>query len=130
MEERKIVIQGQVPSQKNSKTISYNYRTGRPFIRTEDRVKVWQLASSMLLRGIPPIHNEVSIDMWFFNKDRRKRDIDNMMTSVLDLLKNNEIIDDDNCFVVRELSGSFCGVDKNNPRVEVYVRKIDISRIV
>lgn len=119
------IIEGQVPAQKNSKRISYNRATGKPFIRTEERVKVWQEIARLSLLRVKPIHGTVDIEMSFYNKDKRKRDIDNMVTSVLDALKNRQIIDDDNCFVVRKVTGEFMGVDPTKPCVEVSITHVD-----
>ena len=116
-----IAIHGQVPAQKNSKQIAYNPKTRKPFIMTNSRVKEWQMSAAVDLLGVSFIPGEVKISMKFWNIDFRKRDIDNMMTSILDLLKNNGVIEDDNCFVVKKISGEFVGVDKKDPRAEIIV---------
>lgn len=118
-------IGGQVVSQKNSKQIAYNKRTGKAFIMSSKRVQDWKKSSEKYLYNIPRIDGPVEITMTFFNQDRRKRDIDNLQTSVLDLLKNNLIIEDDNCFIVQKISSIFGGIDKTNPRVEVLIKSLD-----
>jgi hypothetical protein len=40
---------GPVPTKKNSKQISRNRRTGKPFIRTDDDIKAWTDAAILLL---------------------------------------------------------------------------------
>lgn len=121
-----ITLHGQVPAQKNSKQIAYNPKTKKPFIMTSSRVKDWQMSAAVDLLGIEYVDGPVEIGIKFWNVDARKRDIDNMITSILDLLKNNKIIEDDNCFVIKKISGEFMGIDKNNPRAEIYIQSLDI----
>lgn len=121
----KIILQGQVPAQKNNKRVVYNRRTGKPFIISDAKVKNWQAKGFVQLKSVSPVVGAVEIEMVFYNKDKRKRDIDNMLTSVLDLLKNSGIIEDDNCFIVQKLSARFGGVDKINPRAEVSIITLD-----
>lgn len=125
MDYRHLVISGQVPAQKNSKKVAYNKSTGKPFIMTEARVKEWQSLAKKEVSQIEPLEGAVEIEMVFYNKDARKRDLDNMMTSVLDVLKNTKIIDDDNCLVARRISGEFGGIDKENPRMECTIIRLD-----
>lgn len=121
-----ITIHGQVPAQKNGKQIAYNPKTRKPFIMTNSRIKEWQMGAAFDLLGVEYIAGPVKIEMKFWNIDSRKRDVDNMITSVLDLLKNNGVIEDDNCFVLRKVSGEFMEIDKINPRVEVSIQTLDI----
>ena len=72
----------------------------------------------------PHIEGAVMIKFVFTHKDKRPRDIDNEQTSVLDLLKNMNIIEDDNCFVVRKTISEFAGVDPNNAGVDIFITKI------
>lgn len=120
-------LKGQVPAQKNTKQVAYNRRTGRPFIMTSKSTKDWQLMAANQLRvlNIKPFEGEVSIECVFFHKDKRKRDIDNELASIMDLLKNNGIIEDDNCFVVREIKLSFGGIDKDNPGAKIAINNLD-----
>ena len=64
---------------------------------------------------------EVSIFIW--TKDRTRRDLDNQATSILDALVAAGVIPDDSMKYVISLQVEFMGVDKNDPRAEVTVRK-------
>ena len=116
---------GQVPAQKNSKTVAYNRATGKPFIMSNDNVRVWKVATAYDIPAGSVIHGSVEVEITLWNKDARKRDIDNMATSILDLLKNNGVIDDDNCFIVKKLIVIFGGVDREQPRAEINIKSID-----
>lgn len=123
----KFFIKTNIPSQKNSKMIAFNKSTNRPFIMSNPKVKEWQVETAKSLIGLPNIFGPVEISMKFVHKDRRKKDIDNEQTSILDLLKNNGIIEDDNCFIVRKLNAEFVGIDKDNYGVEIEIKKINID---
>ena len=69
---------------------------------------------------------EVRCRIW--TPDRRKRDIDNILKIILDGLVSVGALDDDTITVVRKLSGEWMGVDKENPRVEVTVRVLELGR--
>ena len=117
-----------IPSQKNSKMIAYNKSTGRPFVMSNPKVKQWQSEVASMLYGLPKIVGPVKISMEFIHKDRRKKDLDNECTSILDALKNNRIIEDDNCDIVREISLKFSGVNKERYGVEINIEKIKIDK--
>lgn len=119
-----IILEGQVVSQKNDKFAVINKRTGKPFIMSNKNVQAWKTNVAWQLKPIESVEGQVRIDMIFYNKDNRRRDLDNMATSVLDALKNAGTIEDDNCFVVRELCAKFGGVDRNRPRVEIVLTRL------
>lgn len=112
MEQKTFFIEGQVPAQKNAKKSFINRRTGKPFIMTDPKVKAWQEdASKQLIEAhITPFKGVVGVSAIFYHKDKRKRDIDNELASIMDLLKNNGIIEDDNCFIVPDIHIVFGGV--------------------
>lgn len=125
MPKLKIILYGQVPSQKNGKMIAINKHTNRPFVASNKNVREWkQNVALQLTQGkYECIKGQVKISIIFYNKDQRKRDLDNMTTSVLDTLKNSNIIEDDNCFIVNEVHSYFGGVEKYNPRAEVIIEQ-------
>ena len=122
-------IQGTVPSLKNSKQI-FRTKDGRPFITSSKQSKQWHHSASVdiLRQRLQPLHideeHPVRLQMVFYNHDKRRRDIDNQTSTVMDLIKDAGLIPDDNCFIVRQVIGIFGGVDNDNPRCE-----IDISHI-
>lgn len=119
----KIILYGQVISQKNSKMIAINKHTNKPFVASNKNVREWKQNVALQLSKFEHVSGQVRIGIKFYNKDQRKRDLDNMTTSVLDALKNSNIIEDDNCFIVTELHSYFGGIDKNNPRAEILIEQ-------
>lgn len=118
----KITIFGQCPSMKNGKNVGVNPRTGRVFVTSNKIVKAWQDQASKQLKNYRgTAEGPLFIMMVFYNGDKRKRDMDNQASSVLDLLVKSGLIEDDNCFVITRLCLAFGGVDRENPRVEVTI---------
>lgn len=121
----KLLIPGNVPSQKNRKIISQNRATGRPFLRTAPQVKVWQTMAERELReqfyGYKVTDYPISLNIAVYFNDLRKRDLDNALGSIMDALVAAEIIEDDNNKFVDSISISYGGLDKLSPRAEVFL---------
>ena len=62
--------------------------------------------------------------MVFYNKDNVRHDLDNMASSILDLLVDVGYLEDDCCGIVNRLIISFGGLDRKNPRVEVTITEL------
>jgi hypothetical protein len=110
----KIVITGRCPSKKNSR---------RPFIRggrimnfpSKDYV-AWHKVASKELTGSKKIESDfLVIKFWF--PDNRRTDLSNKAESIMDLLVDNGLLQDDCWQVIRSLTLQSEGVDKTNPRV-------------
>lgn len=121
----KLTILGNTPSQKNRKIISVNRATGRPFLRSAPAVKAWQESAVLQLKtqfknykvtGYP-----ISLNVEIYYDSKRRHDLDNALSSVLDALVAAEVIPDDSTEFVECISVSFGGVDKINARSEVWL---------
>lgn len=121
----KLTYRGVIYSKKNSKSIIKNRRTGKPMIVASKRAKDMEknMASEFSAqRGEhSTINRPSSVCMKLYRKDNIKRDLDNVATSVLDGLVRGKVIVDDNYSIVKSLHIEDCGVDKNNPRVEIEI---------
>lgn len=126
----KFNIAGQVPSKKNNKRLLKNSRTGKMFIASSEKFNEWHNQAMMDLcfrlnkdRGVF-CDKQVEIELTFYNSDNRRHDLDNMISSVLDLLVDAEFIDDDCCRIVNKVVAIFGGVDRQTPRVEVEINSV------
>lgn len=108
-----ITIPGEVPSKKNSRI---NTRSGRSF--PSKKYQEWHDMASLYLRNKSPINTPVRITINFTHGTLRRRDSDNAVSSILDLLVDNRIIPDDNWRIVRQIivnneykkNGAFCEI--------------------
>lgn len=134
----KIVIHGQTPSQKNNKQIGHNKYTGKMFVTSSNKVKDWQEDALRQLLQVKEKYTErVQIDYMFYVKDNVQRDIDNMITSVNDILQNANsekelkngkiknkkgtgIIKGDNWQLLK-IGSADAEIDKENPRAEIVI---------
>ena len=113
-----------IPSQKNSKRIAINKRTGRPFVMSDQRIKDWRNQASVFLPN-ENVKGRVEIEFNFTHKDKRRHDLDNEVSSLLDLFVLKGLIEDDSCFIVNKITANFVGVDKDNYGVEVLIKTVD-----
>lgn len=117
----KIIILGRIPSKKNSRI---NTRSGRSF--PSSKYTAWHKDASLQIKGAEKIPNGSFISLHFFMPDNRRTDLSNKAESVMDLLVDNGIIEDDCWQVIPILSLKGCGIDRENPRVEIYVTTVPI----
>lgn len=105
----RITINGATPSKKNSRI---NTRSGRSF--PSSKYTAWhKLASNQLAEISPFTCRKLTIS--FIAGDRRKFDLTNKAESIMDLLVDNGLIEDDNYSIIPELTLKFGGYEKDNP---------------
>ena len=117
----KFTLNSNIPSKKNSKQIVS--AGGRYVLLPSNKHKDWHTEQMWKLKMLKiPVQTEpVCIEMTFYAETKAKGDLDNKATSVLDLMKDVGIIEDDNWYVVPSLILKFGGQDKLSPRCEVLV---------
>lgn len=124
---------GQVTGKKNSKTIAFNRRTGKPFVRMNDKAKMQELEMVLAFKedfrsqgfkydAFKNTTVEVRVEIW--NKDNRKHDLDNQVSTVLDALVKAKVIFDDSQNTVIKLVVEYKGVDKYDPRAEITISEV------
>lgn len=120
-----ITILGVVPSLKNNKQLFINRRTGKHFITSSQKTKDWNTDALLQLRGIAPI-TQYPVVMYatFYVKDNRRRDIDNMLSSCLDIIVKAGILEDDSWQFIPRIVAT-AELDKTNPRVEILFADIN-----
>ncbi len=87
-------------------SVNRNYRAvgGRVILSAPYRLWKKIAAQELQAQRAPRIAGPVSISIILRAPDKRKRDADNALKSVLDCLKSYGVIEDDNNQIVRELS--------------------------
>lgn len=122
----KLTILGEIPSLKNSKQIFVNRATGRPFITSSNNSKVWQAEAKRQLTeqfaGYKISGYPISIAIVFYYGTKRRKDLDNGASGVMDALVHAGIIEDDDVAHVDNIDLSFGGyVHKDDAKVEVFL---------
>ena len=116
-----------VRKQKNHWLTLNNYRNWQ--FHLNNNLKIEFKKQLKHLKGTTKLKGVFSIEYVFFYPDKRLRDIDNSLSVVSkftgDALVELGILDDDNYKSLKQVIGSFGGIDKVNPRAKVIIRKID-----
>ena len=116
-------ITGIIPSKKNNKFIVV--RNGKPIIISSEKYRDWEKEMMWLLRVQNKerlfINYPISISFKFYSKTKRKFDLDNKVTSLLDLFVKSNILEDDNYNIVRYISAEFIGYGED--KCEIIIQK-------
>ncbi|NCB95586.1 MAG: RusA family crossover junction endodeoxyribonuclease [Negativicutes bacterium] len=114
-----IVLGGRIPSKKNSKQIIR--RGNRSMLVSSRAHSIWHTDAMWQLKEqrTRPMEGKIGIEMMFYFPDKRRADLTNKAESIMDLLVDAGIIEDDNANVCPEVLLRFGGVDRERPRVEV-----------
>ncbi len=88
-----------------------------PRYATWHEEKCWELK----FQRIGSIENIKSIEIVIYAPDKRKSDLTNKAESIMDLLVDNKIIEDDNWFEIPFITLKFGGVDRGDPRAEIVI---------
>jgi len=119
------------PAKKNSKQVLFNSKTKRPFISVSEDYKIWHKIASLqanIWKGKQdikfPIDRLKMTVKWYFD-DKRARDLDNLLGSVNDMLKDCGIIKDDSWKILSPIT---LDADySQTPRIDIYIKPLDDS---
>jgi Holliday junction resolvase RusA-like endonuclease len=116
-----LVLPGRVPSKKNSKRIIN--AGGRPRLISSEAFLAWHEEMMLRIRRHRPKKPiaRAAVALQFFADSRRRFDLSNAAESVMDLLVDAEIIEDDSAFLVSDLHLQLGGIEPKNARVEVEI---------
>lgn len=122
----KFIIHGRIPSKKNSKRI-VRFGDRSAIISSEDYMAWHTVAMYELKSQLKGMANRIresgphQIDITIYSENKRRGDLTNKAESIMDLLVDISVIEDDNWFVVPKVTLHFGGVDKKNPRAEIEI---------
>ena len=119
----KFVIEGRIPSKKNSRNVFV--RGGKQFNIPSDKYKEWHKQATIQLSLQEKIRFEsvCEVQLEFFMPDNRACDLTNKAESVMDLLVDCGVIQDDKWQIIPRIMLEAKGVDKKNPRVKVWIKE-------
>lgn len=122
----KIIIPVIPRSKKNSQQIIYNPRTKRPMIIQSKLYANFERECGLYLKRYKSnIDYSINLKIDFYVPDKRRRDIANYIEAIQDILVKYEVIKDDNYNIIESLDGTRMHIDKENPRVEIEITKIE-----
>lgn len=120
MDEIKLTIKLPPVTKKNSMQIVGNGK--RPMLIPSAQYRRYERDAGWFLKPLA-IAEPVNIRAIYFMPTRRKVDITNLESALMDVLVKHGVIADDNCRVVVSTDGSRVMYDKENPRTEVTITK-------
>ena len=114
---------GRIPSKKNSRNIFVS-KTGKRMNIPSTAYKDWHKSTiADILNQLPePLVCVIEVVLDFYMPDNRKCDLTNKAESIMDLLVDAKIIEDDCWQYVPMITLRACGVDKEKPRVNVTIK--------
>ena len=122
----KITIPVVPRSKKNSQQIIINPRTKRPMIIQSKLYTNFERECGLYLKKYKcNIDYSINLKVEFYVPDKRRRDIANYIEAIQDILVKYEVLKDDNYNIVNSLDGTRIHVDKENPRVEIEITKLE-----
>jgi len=114
----KIILRGTIPPKKNSRVINFKTKRSFPSKRYQD----WHKSATVsvyLQSKVQPKHPITAVSVEFYMPDNRRRDMTNVAESIMDLLVDCKIIEDDCWQVIPMVQLRTIEIDKENPRAEI-----------
>lgn len=111
-------------TKKNSQRIFVNRKTLRPFISPSEKFLEYEKAASLYCNGHKVEEFPVNVKLLFYMPNKRKCDLTNLIEAIDDVLVKTGVLPDDNYNIIAAHDGSRVYVDKDSPRTEIYIEKM------
>lgn len=133
------IIDIEPKTKKNSQVIARG-RGGRPFIMQSKDYQLYEAQSTNILKqnikniimtkkDEMPINYPVNICALYYRATRRRVDLVNLSEALCDVLVNAGVLADDNFQIVASMDGSKVLIDRERPRTEVIITKLEDADI-
>jgi len=122
-DELKLVINGRIPSKKNS--LRRIMRGGRVFTVPSAQFEQWNKTATDQIFNQPKFapFKPNAVNLEFYMPDARRTDLTNKAESIMDLLVDCGVIADDCWQVISEIVLKCNGIDRVRPRCEIVLKK-------
>ena len=99
---------------------------GKPIIIPSELYKKYERECRPFIPKIyPPINYPINMKCIYYMPTRRKVDLNNLLEASTDMLVFYKVLEDDNSKIVVSHDGSRVFYDKENPRAEIYIKKVE-----
>lgn len=123
-----IKIPIQCRSKKNSQQIFKNKKTGKYFITQSELYKEFERECGLyLMKHKKHIDYPINLKCTFYVKDRRKRDIVNLLNAMQDILVKYDVIADDNYNIVASVDGSRIIYEKDREETVIEIKRMEVQ---
>ncbi|MCI5892254.1 MAG: RusA family crossover junction endodeoxyribonuclease [Clostridiales bacterium] len=113
-------------TKKNGSRIQKNKKTGRRFVAPSKQFSEYQDSCDKYMPKVTrPIACKINIKAVYYMRTRRRVDITNLHSALHDILVHYGVIEDDNMNIVIATDGSRVRYDKQNPRTEVEITRMN-----
>jgi Holliday junction resolvase RusA-like endonuclease len=75
----------------------------------------------------PYIRIPVNLKCIYYMPTKRRVDLNNLLEATTDMLVHYGVLEDDNSNIVYSHDGSRVYVDRDNPRTEIYIERVDVN---
>ena len=119
----KIVINIPPRTKKNSQQIITV--KNRPIIIPSALYKKYEKDCEKYIPKCETINYPINLKCLYYMPTKRKVDLNNLLEATTDMLEHYKVIEDDNSNIVVSHDGSRVFYDKDSPRTEIYIEKIN-----
>ena len=112
-------------TKKNSQRIVYQGR--HPIILPSEKYEQYECDAGWFIKPLG-IDYPVNVQCLYYMPTKRIVDLVNLQEATLDVLVKYGAIKDDNSRIVVSMDGSRVLYDKENPRTEIYIERLDDER--
>lgn len=122
-----LTLYGNPATKKNSMQIYKNRKTGQSFLSQSERYKEYAKDCGRQITGKykKGIDYPINLKCVYYRKTKHRVDLTNLLAATCDILTDYGVIADDNYKIVKSHDGSRVLFDKDRPRVEIEIERIE-----
>lgn len=122
-----LTLYGNPATKKNSMQIYKNKKTGQSFLSQSARYKEYAKDCGRQITGKykKGIDYPINLKCVYYRKTKHRVDLTNLLAATCDILTDYGVIADDNYKIVKSHDGSRVLFDKDRPRVEIEIKRIE-----
>lgn len=98
---------------------------GKPRIIPSKLYKKYEKDCAPFIPNIETINYPINLKCIYYMPTRRKVDLNNLLEATTDMLVHYKVLEDDNSKIVVSHDGSRVRYDKNIPRTEIFIDRIE-----